>query len=246
MNNTNSQEATYAAYVENLQSIEYSIKDTFNIAKNKISKKQQTTKHFNATIRLLILQLGIWSEARFFKLLNEYHPRSKQKLISVLELKLLALNKHKIEQWKTIIELAFRKHYQIYIGVELTANNLGDDKFSKYENLLNTVEKYLQSIIEVRNKLAHGLWIHQLKENGSIIQNQNLININNENIITLEKKYQILKYLTQIIHDLILSKATFERDFEKHYKEIQDRVKFIDKHSTQSYQKMIVKLQQPR
>ena len=42
MNNTNSQEATYAAYVENLQSIEYSIKDTFNIAKNKISKKQQT------------------------------------------------------------------------------------------------------------------------------------------------------------------------------------------------------------
>ena len=52
----------------------------------------------------------------------------------------------------TIVELSFRKHYNIYIGYELSAVNLGQDKFDKYINIVDIIKIHLQSIIEIRNK----------------------------------------------------------------------------------------------
>lgn len=242
--NINNEDSTYLSCVDNLNSIEYAIDENFKLIKDKISHKQLSTKHFNSSIKLLILLLGIWSEARLNKLINEYSEITNSNLFTDLEKKLIKLNKQKIDEWKTIIELAFRKHYSIYIGQELTSNNLEVTNFKRYTGILDIIDNYLQSIIENRNKLAHGQWVCQLNDKGKILNTPNVRELNNENVITLEKKYQILKYLTQIIHDLMISKRTFERDFTKHYSEIIERKKFIDKHSDSAYAKIITKLQQ--
>lgn len=238
-------EVIYAAHVENLKYIQYSIDEIFTLAKLKIKCKQENTDNFKSIIRLLILQLGIWSEARYNKLICEYKYNSstKDKIFTELELNLLNLNKEKIKQWNTIVELSFRKHYNIYIGYELSAVNLGQDKFDKYINIVDIIKIHLQSIIEIRNKLAHGHWINQLTPNAQQINNINITSIDSENILTLEKKYQILKYLSQILHDLIISQSTFDRDFDKYYKEIIDRKIFLDKHATLKYQQLVTKLQ---
>jgi len=244
--NSNAQHDTYLSCVDNLKSVEYAIEDTFSIIKAKISKKQETTDHFDSSIKLLVLQLGIWSEARLNKLLNEYDNNSQKKLFTELELKLIKLNKQKIEQWKTIIELSFRKHYGIYIGHELKEENLGLEKFNQYTNIIEIVENHLKSIIEVRNKLAHGQWVCPLNDKGNLSSNSNFQELKNDNIVSLEKKYQILKYLTQTLHDLMISKATFERDFQKYYKEIDDRRVFLNKHVNKEYLKVIQKLQKKK
>ncbi len=172
-------EVIYAAHVENLKYIQYSIDEIFTLAKLKIKCKQENTDNFKSIIRLLILQLGIWSEARYNKLICEYKYNSstKDKIFTELELNLLNLNKEKIKQWNTIVELSFRKHYNIYIGYELSAVNLGQDKFDKYINIVDIIKIHLQSIIEIRNKLAHGHWIKQLTPNAQQINNINISHI---------------------------------------------------------------------
>ena len=241
--NINNQDSTYLSCVDNLNSIEYSVNENFKLVKDKISYKQESSKHFNSSIKLLILLLGIWSEARLNKLINEYSEPTQSNLFTDLEKKLIKLNRQKIEEWKTIVELAFRKHYNIYIGNELTDVNLGSVNYKRYIDILNIIENYLQSIIENRNKLAHGQWVCQLNDKGKLLNTENIRELNTENVVTLEKKYQILKYTTQIIHDLMISKRTFERDFTKHFSAIIERKKFIDKHSESAYIKLIAKLQ---
>lgn len=233
----------YAKHVENLRYIEYSISDMFRFTKQQISQKRNSTNFFDSNIRLLVLQLGIWSEARFNKLINEYNITTDEKIFSALELELLGLRKQKIAQWQMVINLAFRKHYNIYIGTELSVDNLGRQKYDEYTNILKIVENYLKSIIEVRNKLAHGYWKYQINDKGDNINNSHLLEISQENILTIETKFQILKYVAQIIHDLMLTKTTFERDFNKYYKEILDRKTFLEKHSTKKYNDLVIKLQ---
>ena len=245
-NNINS---AYFSYVDNLKSIEYAIKDIFTLIKLKISKKEENSTHFSSSIKLLVLQLGVWSEARLNKLLYEYSTQTQQNLLTDLEYNLINLNKQKIEQWKTVIELSFRKHYRIYIGEELSSLNLGEDKFKAYQKLIEIVEHDLRVIIEFRNRLAHGQWVCRVKINENSISRSRVSifdKLDNENIISLEKKYQILQYLAKIIHDLMVSKNTFERDFDKYYKEITDRKIFLDKHIQREYQKRILKLQKKR
>jgi len=67
--------------------------------------------------------------------------------------------------------------------------------------------------------------------------------LNQENIIKCPSCKNYIKILTQIIHDLMISKNTFERDFTKYHNEIMERKKFIDKHSDNAYLKLINKLQ---
>lgn len=241
--NSNNQDDIYYSYVDNLQSIENAINDVHTIIRMKISKKEETTQHFDSSIKLLILQLGIWSEARFHKLLNEYDTQTNDKFFTELEHDFLNLKRQKIEQWKTIIELSFRKHYNIYIGHELSETNLGLDRFKQYNNLIEIIEKYLRSIIEIRNKLAHGQWSCQLSDKGKVSNNPVFQTLKDENIVSLQIKHQILKFISQIIHDLVISKKTFERDFEKLYKEIIDRQKFLEKHVQKEYIKLIQQLQ---
>jgi len=242
---TTKQELIYSSHVENLRHVQLSIEEIFLLAKNKIKTKNENSNNFKSIVRLLILQLGIWSEVRYNKLISEYNYLSptKDKFFTELELKFLNLKKNKIDQWINIVELSFRKHYDIYIGHELKESNLGSQKYTEYTSILNIIDKYLRSIIEVRNKLAHGHWIQQLNDNGQQNNNINIASINSENLITLEKKYQIIQYLAKIIHDLMISKPTFERDFTLYYKEVMDRKKFIDKHSDNAYLKLKNKLQ---
>jgi hypothetical protein len=225
---TNGNFDIYSAYVDNLRIIQYSIDDSFRNIKTKIANKKNDDE-INSNTKLLVLLLGIWSEARLEKLINERSIFNKR------EIQLIESEKTKINQWKLIIELSFRKHYNIYFGDELTKDNL-NHMYTKYNNLMNYVDNYLQSIIEVRNKLAHGQWICQPNKNKTNQNtNINIQQLQNENYLSLEKKYQILNYLTQIIHDLVVSPTTFTRDFKKNYNEIKNRIDFIDNHLVNKY-----------
>ncbi len=213
----------YSAYVDNLKTIQYSIDDAFKNIKIKIANKK-SEEEIISNAKLLVLLLGIWSEARLEKLINERNIFNKR------EVQLIESERTKIGQWKLIIELSFRKHYNIYFGDELTKDNLRN-VFKKYNNLILYIENHLQTIIEVRNKLAHGQWVCQPNKNKTAQNaNINIQQLQNENFLSLEKKYQILNYLTKIIHDLVVSPNTFERDFKKNYSEIKTRINFIDNH----------------
>jgi hypothetical protein len=85
---------------------------------------------------------------------------------------------------------------------------------------MDMLEKDLRSIIEVRNKLAHGQWIYPLNSGNNDIAQKQMNTLKSENLLSLQYKKQLITHLADIIHDLIVSKPAFERDFNNHYKYI--------------------------
>ncbi len=84
-------------------------------------------------------------------------------------------------------------------------------------DLLNTIKL----AIEVRNKLAHGQWhIPLTGSHKNVATNIETYLSTFDNIQKLHYQYQTYKLIAEIIHDIIVSKLTYERDFEKKIQQI--------------------------
>lgn len=100
----------------------------------------------------------------------------------------------------------------------------------------------LRIIIEIRNKLAHGQWVYPLNSEGTAVESDKYELINKENLQSLQQKLNLLKHLASVIHDLVVSQTTFERDFEKHFQGVSQarinlKTKDYDKYKAQLVQR---------
>ena len=124
-----------------------------------------------------------------------------------------------LEKWQIAVEEAFRKQYRIP-SAELTDATLPFTAFARYSVIIDILDKDLRSAIEIRNKLAHGQWIYPLNHDGTNVEPDKFKQLKFENLPSLQYKHSLISSIAEIIHDLIVSVATFERDFDKHYKNI--------------------------
>jgi hypothetical protein len=86
-------------------------------------------------------------------------------------------------------------------------------------NLLrDALEKDLRSVITLRNKLAHGQWIYPLNEALDDIAQEQMDALRTENILSLTQKAALVNYICDSIHDLVVSRPTFDRDFDDHFR----------------------------
>lgn len=198
----------YRFHVKNLQSISKALKQIERSLHHAISTDNHAL--VESFTRLLALTLGAWAETRLSKLIYESNG------FSVQERGVIRSESTQFDKWKKSIEVAIRAHYQIPNG-PLTDINLGHSVYSKYQTLQNILEDDLKPVIEMRNKLAHGQWIYPFTENLDLSVPQKTA-IENENVLSLQFKYQMLVHLSQIIHDLVVSRPTFERDFDLNYR----------------------------
>lgn len=198
----------YKFHVENLRSISSALKQIELTLHHAISTDNLAL--IESFTRLMALTLGAWAETRLSKLLFESNG------FSVHERGLIKAENTQFDKWKKSIEVAIRSHYQIPNG-PLTDINLGHSVYSKYQTLQAILEGDLKPVIELRNKLAHGQWVFPFTENLDLSVPQKTA-IENENVLSLQFKHQMIVHLSQIIHDLVVSRPTFERDFDKNYR----------------------------
>lgn len=198
----------YRYHVANLRSLGIAIKSTALSARKAISEENDSaTASF---VRLYAFLIGAWAENRLKKLLFEEHGFSQIERDRVLR------ESAQLGKWKKAVEVSFRNHYGIP-KAKLTANTLPHKAHARFSTLNVVIEKDLRSIIEVRNKLAHGQWIYPLNRKGTNIQQDRYQSINKENLLSVQLKFKLLSNLSDIIHDLVVSLPTFERDFAEHY-----------------------------
>jgi hypothetical protein len=126
-----------------------------------------------------------------------------------------------LDQWQKTIELAFRIHYHIP-HANLDSTTLPFTSFAQYSSLSGLLSNELTILIEIRNKLAHGQWIYPFNSDNNCIEEGKYKLINRENLLSLQFKYHLINSLSDIIHDLVVSPLTFERDFNKHYRLIEN------------------------
>jgi len=231
IDNMYEQSKIYGHHCENLRLLEKSLKHTEISAKKAISSKDKNNC-LSTLLRLYAFLLGAWAETRLKKLLHEGRGFSKKERDIVLK-----NNKQHI-QWENTIKNAFRKHYKIS---KLNKINLGELGVARLNSILEIIKNDLKIIIEIRNKLAHGQWKYPFTDNGDKVDKEKYCLINKENLLSLKFKYEILEHLTEVIHDLIVSKVTFERDFEKHFKKLNQTKMNLKKRSYQKYEDNLIK-----
>ena len=198
----------YQFHVDNLKEISGAISKVARLLHEYVSQNDENS--ISAFVRLYALLLGAWAECRLRKL--TYEPNG----FNDKERAIIQAESTQLKQWQKAVELAFRRQYQIP-KAPLTASILSHSAYSRYITLFEMLESDLKSIIELRNKLAHGQWAYPLNNEGNDIAQEQMDALRAENILSLQFKKTLLETLSSAIHDLVVSKPTFERDFDHHF-----------------------------
>lgn len=203
----------YLHHVENLRELERAIGQTARLAKAEIARgdPQQSLR---SLLRLYSFLLGAWAECRLRKLLHEQFGFNNEEREHVLGADT------QLEQWQRTVDIAFRKHHNVP-QAELTSRVLGVSHAARRSALHSILSGELRIIIEIRNKLAHGQWVYPFNNAGTAVEPDKYKLINKENLQSLQFKYALLRHLADAIHDLVVSPATFQRDFDKHFKHLE-------------------------
>jgi hypothetical protein len=216
----------YQFHVANLQEIDRAMERVARTLRAAISQNDDIT--VSAFMRLYALLLGSWAECRLQKLLFE--PQGFDKA----ERDVIHAKRTRLGQWQKAVELAFRRQYKTP-KAKLSANVLSHSAYSRYITLSNMLTNDLGSVIELRNKLAHGQWVYPLNNNGDDVAQDQLIALKFENLLSLQFKKALLESLSAAINDLVVSKPTFERDFDHHIRVIIETQRNLQKRNYEAW-----------
>jgi len=199
----------YQFHVANLREIDRAIERVARSLRAAVSQGDEIA--VSSFMRLYALLLGAWAECRLRKLV--YEPKG----FDDPERGTICAENTQLKQWQKAVEVAFRRQYKVP-KAPITAGVLPHSAHSRYEALSDTLAKDLGSIIELRNKLAHGQWVYPLNNDGDDVAQEQMDALRVENLLSLQFKKRLLESLSAAIHDLVVSRPTFERDFDNHFR----------------------------
>lgn len=216
----------YKRWCENVTVLEDSIKQIQRDLRLFISR-QDITNTYSYT-KLLSYLIICWSEARIMKLI--YEPEytytnstgtfTKNKSFTTAEIENIYSTPQLKDKWLKAVQIAITKHHNIPIDSNFP-NSLPFTSRSRYLEIEDLVSNKLLKSIEIRNRIAHGQWKHAFTNDLKNLSQPHTTALRLENIVSLQQDYKIFKILAQLVHDISSSPATFNRDFDKNYKALE-------------------------
>lgn len=222
----------YLHHVANLRELQVAIGNIERLAKKAIASRDPESS-LRTLLRMYSFLVGAWAECRLKKLLHEEFGFSLEERTHVES------KKTQFEQWQCCIDIAFRKHHQI-TKAPLNQTSLGVTNASRRDALHDVLENELKIIIEIRNKLAHGQWIYPFNNAGTAVETDKYTLINQENLLSLRFKSALIGHLADTVHDLVVSPITFQRDFDTHFRHLNQARVNLSKKSYKKYEDTLV------
>lgn len=219
----------------NLKLIEKAIKLVQRDLRNYISMQDCGGTYIYT--KILSQLISSWSEVRVLKLVYERSAFDDNEIQEILAARTLR------DIWVTAFNIAICKAYGIQDCNRINSQLLFTPR-KRYQAIIALVDEDLLEVFEVRNRIAHGQWVYAFTNDLGEISTELTGKLRQENIVELQLKYKLFKSLAQIIHDLAVSRPTFERDFDKNYQRIEEQKQNLHNRSYENYQqKMIEKYQ---
>jgi hypothetical protein len=205
----------YRFYVSNYRAVARAFKHVARQLRAAISlQDDRTTESFT---RLLALLLAMKLDCRMHRLLYE-HPAFRR-----LDRTKIRSKRSLFLQWSATLDFAFRHQYEIPSGK--LPQRLPHSARARYLTLQDLLKDQLEPILELRNRLAHGQWVYLLNDSQSDVSNTLMAALQNEDIVSLQLKDTLVDTLCATVEDLVLSRPTFERDFDAHFESITTTVR---------------------
>ena len=123
------------------------------------------------------------------------------------------------KQWLRLIDEAFMQKYNVprATGTALPLTS----RFRRTE-LREAVSKDLLPIMQLRNKLAHGQWAVALNTSGNAVSPGLDGALKALDLLALKHQDRLIGAVADAVTDLAVSRPTFERDFDKHFRAVED------------------------
>jgi hypothetical protein len=131
------------------------------------------------------------------------------------------------ERWKLTVELAFRRHYQVQVQHELSAQTLGAENYSRYQIVINLLSNELHPVITDRNRTAHGQWKWQLKSRSDNDFKKEPAPVPPDYTISRSQS-ELISLICRLVYILVVSEPTFDREYDTLTERIERRRKAID------------------
>ena len=173
--------------------------------------------------KMYSLLYSAWSEAQFVQILHTpkaLFPRDIQDIEA--EKKQNGI----INGWKLLIELAINKVGNI---------NKSSDLQTRKETIINIISNHVEKQSILRNKIAHGQWVHALNREHTKESFDFTSDLNNLDYVKIDILFKIHQYLGLILRDLVQSpKKGFHHNYwsnitkleKKNFQAIQDKLKY--------------------
>ncbi len=143
--------------------------------------------------KMYSLLYSAWSEAQFVQILHTpkaLFPRDIQDIEA--EKKQNGI----INGWKLLIELAINKVGNI---------NKSSDLQTRKETIINIISNHVEKQSILRNKIAHGQWVHALNREHTKESFDFTSDLNNLDYVKIDILFKIHQYLGLILRDLVQS-----------------------------------------
>lgn len=233
----------YDYHCENLRQIENAIGLISRELKDSISKEDEN--EVKSYTRLLTYLLSCWTEVRLYKIIEETHNNrftdaQKKKILKTGNRENNLENK-----WKNTISIAMCQAFNIPETTDQTLikQHLENDEINheRYNNIIECLNDELSMSILLRNKVAHGQWVHALNNGNTAINEDTTNEMHNINIVEIQLQHKMYESLANIINDLVVSPPTFERDFNKNYSTLMSNKNNFHKRDYETYKIDMIK-----
>ncbi len=224
----------YKFHCSNLRKISASIKLIQRDLRESISTKNSKNEFLYT--RLLSQLVSTWIETRLNKLIEE------PSCYVDAEKKLIRKQRTQMDKWMTALNISVCKANSLAFSnkIRVIEKNLPFIEKSKYKEIKEVIKKDLLSSTQIRNKLAHGQWEYAFLSDFSSIDPEITKNIRMENIVTIQLKMKMFETLTNIIHDLVASPSTYNRDFNSNHKKLMSQKNNFHGRDYSSYKESMI------
>ena len=143
--------------------------------------------------KIYSLLYSAWSEAQFVQILHT------PKALFPRDIKDIEIEKKKngiINGWKLLIKLSINKVKDI---------NKSDDLLARQETIIGIISNHVEKQSIIRNKIAHGQWVHALNKEHTKESFDLTSDLNNLDYVKINILFKIHYFLGLIMRDLVQS-----------------------------------------
>ncbi|MFC8044516.1 hypothetical protein [Nocardia sp. NPDC057353] len=141
------------------------------------------------------------------------------------------------ERWYRLIDIGFAKLRGV--GLRQIPNGLTFTDRARRDELYLVVSEYLSPLITARNSIAHGQWKYAFASDGSTVNPGRTASLRRYSIWRLILEKNLINHFTWLVHDLVVTARTHERDFDKRIADLHSAIYRLRRGDRQQWEDML-------
>ena len=222
----------FRRHSDNLRAVKAGLKQAERAHKSAVRRADAAATGFTARIHQLMI--GLLAEAQLRVIVNDPDGFNDK------ERRLLMQERSQLDRWLRTVEFAVRRHYQVPLHCEIDDVGTAPGVTAQYDALIDILKNDLDSVIQDRNNLAHAQWVWLLNSKESEITGPAAQPFN---YLASKRRGGVINETAGLVHVLVVSEPTFQRDYTRIYRKITALHATID---GSDYQKFVSELQSRR